>query len=363
MRKKRRRSTFIRLMVGYAVSFLLIVAICMCVTWLLLSRYEKSQPQSVVKNYILNISKKDIQTGAKDILDRVNPKLQSQEDALTNLYELIHNESTYAKDTVNSTQDSITYFLRADDIQYGTVSLKKSKGSGLLASEEWVVENHSLDYNSFLTTDVVSVPAGWSVKANDVVIDDTYITNWEKHYTLLNSFYGDWNSLYLPYLYEYSISDKVGHFDITVTDSNGNSYDYKKVDESMFLGKADEETSLAIQNFMYAFLPQYIQCLSNSNHNAYANYQALVPYMLPGSNLDTRVYNAIEGQAWANSNGDIIIDIQFNDCVAVGDGKYISDVTYVLETYGLAGAVQTEQHARVLIIDVGGFVAADIESY
>lgn len=364
MAKKRKSHKFLKMTLSYALYFMIFIGIIMLVLWLYLSQFERSQVNFIIQNNVDNISLKQIKKDAKDVLESVNSKFQTKEQAEKALYDLIHKETSCTKDTVNSKADYVIYNLQADGIPYGTISLQKEEKKTLLGFEKWDVAEKNIDYSKLILDEVISIPSDWTAYIQDKQLDAEYITNYEKHYSMLEGFYGSSVYLPLPYLLEYHIGNTVGHLPITVKDSAGNSYAYKDVNEEMYLAKADEGTTNSIQEFMYGFLPGYVQCLSNANHNAYGNYYALTPYLLSGSNLDVRLYNAIEGQAWANSGGDVIVDIQFNNCLSLQNGLYLSDVTYVVETYGLNGAVQSSQNAKVLLVQSEtGYLVADLETY
>lgn len=364
MKRKKKFNRFFRFMVNYALCVGLVTLILMGMLWIYLSHYEKSQDLALVKEQVSEITKKSLKKETKNLINGLDHTYQSEEEALDLMYELIHSNTSFSKDLNESTEDRVVYNLMVKKNVYGTISLEKEKGKDIFGFYAWKIEKTNYDYSALIMEDVIHIPNDWSLEVNNKSVGEEYISNYEQRYTTLNAFYGDGNYMGLPYLTEYRIGNKIGNLNVVVKDPAGKKYKKEKLDEKLFLNKCDEGTSQSIQNFMDTFLPYYIQCLSNANHDASGNFDAITPYLVPDANLYIRLYNAIEGQMWANSNGDSIVDVQYNKFLVVGNGYYLVDLTYTLETIGLQGAVQSTHNARVLLQESNGsFLACDIESY
>ncbi len=363
-RKRKRKDPFLRFMGCYAICFLLVTCIIMSFLWIYLAHYERSQDAALVHNRIAEISKRSLKKQTKELIAGLDHTYQSKDEALDALYDLIHTDSSYSKNAEASSDDVVVYDLKANENVFGTITLQKKNKKDMFGFDSWSIVEESYDYSALVGEDVIQVPSGWTIEANHEIVSENYISNYEQRYSMLSAFYGDWNEMGLPYLIEYRIGNIIGHLNFTIQDPSGNIFKKEDLDEKHFLPTCEEGTRANIESFMNSFMPYYIQCLSNANHDAASNFIAISPMLTPNGNLYIRLYNAIEGQAWANSNGDQILDLIYNDCLSLGNGCYLVDFTYTLETIGLQGAVQSSFNARVLLQEYdGSYLAADIESY
>ena len=155
----------------------------------------------------------------------------------------------------------------------------------------------------------------------------------------------------LPTLVRYKLDNYIGELDIEATDAEGNAVqllddpaDYKLSDRCT----ADVRTRM--EDYTRRFLPLYIAFMSNTNHNAYDNYARVKPYLLPGSDLESRFYNAIVGQTWSHSQGDVLHDVVVNGVFEISENKYLIDVDYKVDTTG--SGITTENDAGMLIVAI-----------
>ena len=63
---------------------------------------------------------------------------------------------------------------------------------------------------------------------------------------------------------------------------------------------------------------------------------------------------ALDGLGWAQSNGNTLVSINYHHFTNAGDGKYICDVTYEVDTSGREGIVRTTNNVRFVIVDLSG---------
>ena len=112
------------------------------------------------------------------------------------------------------------------------------------------------------------------------------------------------------------------------------------------------------------FIRAYVWFMSNTNHDAYGNYAEAMQYIVPGSELDSRLYQTIAGQYYAHSKGDDILSITLNSAMNLGGGNYFADLTFVVDTTGHKGVLQTTNNLKLIISRTDdGLKAADIASY
>lgn len=361
-RKKRRKiRRSVDRMIRYAIVFFIIYGILMAFFYRYLYDYEHSRSAYAVKAYTESFDEDYLAEVSVDFRTTLDTKLQSKEDSLEKMAQIILPSLSYSKDLSSESDDAVTYKLKAENQVFGSVTFTKE--NHVLSYDRYVVSQESFDFSWLAEEKTVSLPDGWTIYVDENPLSDSYITGTDGMYTLLESFYGDGNPYGLPVLKTYKISRVIDPA-IVCMDPAGNSYDPDELDESLFLSEADETTETDVESFISAFLPFYVQCLSNANHNAEGNYLAIQPYILSGGNLDNRLYEAIAGQYWANSDGDTILSTTYHSVKDTGNGYLLVDVTYELETIGLQGAVQSESNNRILVQNTGdGFQVVDLESY
>ena len=86
-----------------------------------------------------------------------------------------------------------------------------------------------------------------------------------------------------------------------------------------------------------------------ANDDRYDNYYDLAKLIVLGSDLDKRLKDALDGLQYAQSKGDQIDTITIHHFIDLGDGKYLVDLNYLVNTTGLAGVVQTSNNLKLVI--------------
>lgn len=361
--KKRKVKRFVRGMILYAAIFLIILWVILLFFWAYLNAYEKSRPTYAVQKYCNDFDLAYLEEKAGSFLDSLNSPFQNREEASLQLSQEIVGHITYKKSTTESLDNTVVYILSVEENELGKVTFTKPEDPSFGFSA-YELTSESLDFSWTAKTYSISVPEGWTVLLAGVTLDESYITSTTSEYKILEEFYADSSSFGLPTLITYSIPNVVGDLDFTVTNPSGVSYESKDLQEEMFYENISSDETQQLETFTNTFLPLYVQCLSNANHNATQNFYNIDAYLVTGGNLETRLYEAISGQYWANSNGDNIQNITFNSCKKIGDNFYLVDVTYVIDTIGTEGTVQSTSNNKILIQGTeNGYFALDISSY
>jgi hypothetical protein len=368
-RRRRRRHIrpFLGFMLKYALIWIIAIFLFLEVFWIYIASYEKSQDTYAVNQYVKAIDEDYITSHSGSLLSTLDQKLEGGGQGKKDLDQLLLNHVEYSKKVAESTDSSSVFVLKAGDSEFGKLTYTKSEKKGLFGKARYELTGEEIDFAKLKTEKSVTIPSSWSVSFNGQTLDDSYISDANAHLDLLDQFYGDndENPYGLPTLRTYTVKNVLTSGTFTCRDEDGKEQDPSDFDQNSLLTIADSTKKQEASDFIDDFLPAYIQSLSNSNHDALANYQALSQYMLDGSELDQRVYNAIEGQTWANSQGDTIQNTTINQVYDFGNQYLLADITYTLETIGTQGAVESTSNARVLIYrtKAGVDLAVDIASY
>lgn len=363
-RKKRGSTTrFVLGMILYALFFTVLVSVGLRLFWTYIDAYEKSRPNTAMEEYIHSFDDDHIRAISADFIASLDPGIQNKDESEAVVAQIMSDELYYARKGKESSEYKTVYVVSNEDRELGRVVLTKEPNPRFGFSP-WHVAEESYDFSWLVGSDEITVPEDWTVYVGDLQLGADYVIEDRIPFDTLEEFYGD-AEYDLPYLVTYGIDDYVGSAPFTVYNSAGEQIEVSRDwDEDYFLDTCTSEEKEAAAAFLEDFLPYYIQCLSNSNHNASTNYSRIQPYLVKGSDIDSRLYGAIAGQYYAHSRGDEIQSLTVNQTIDLGNGYYLIDFTYELDTLGQNGHVQTTNNAKVILLQTtGGLKAARIISY
>ena len=102
------------------------------------------------------------------------------------------------------------------------------------------------------------------------------------------------------------------------------------------------------------FLERYVLFAGCANDNRYANYSWVTQLVVPGSNLQQRMLEALDGMFYAQSKGDEVDTITIHHYVRLEEGRYLVDVTWLVNTIGNEGKVQTTNNGHIIVVEQNG---------
>ena len=104
---------------------------------------------------------------------------------------------------------------------------------------------------------------------------------------------------------------------------------------------------------MNEFLGHYIR-FNSTRENCEANCRKVVTYMVPGGQLSDRMYKMLDGLSWTDPYEDEILSITYNHILALSDGRYVCDMTYVVNVIGTRDSVEETTHSQIVLVPVNG---------
>ena len=154
----------------------------------------------------------------------------------------------------------------------------------------------------------------------------------------------------------YRFDDIIGHIDPVIYDESGAEYtvDPDK-DDSQYIKPCDDATLSRLDAFCNKFVEAYSKYTSGVL-GKYSNggYAALQEYVQAGSDLDKRLFEALDGLSWAHTNSYSLDSYVLNGAIDLGEGYYVCDVT--TETTSVTSG-NGEQHdtnnLSILVLDSG----------
>lgn len=366
-RKRNKRSSGLNFALGmvvYALVFALICAVGLRLLWTFMDEYEQSRPNKTMDEYIQSLDDGHIKALAADFVATLDHNVQTEEDSYACILQAMEGKLTYAKKSAESSDTRTVYVLSLDGRKLGTVALTKEEDPAFGFSP-WSVAEEEMDFSWLLSPAAeITVPENWTVYCAGNALDKSYISGEKTPYARLEEFYGE--GFDLPYMVTYHVENYLGELKFELKDKDGQTAQIPEGQdlESFFADNCTEQEKAEVKTLSENFIRAYVWFMSNTNHNAYGNYYEAMQYIVPGSELDSRLYQTIEGQYYAHSRGDDIQSITLNSAMNLGGGNYFADLTYVVDTTGQKGVVQTTNNLKLIISRTDdGLKAADIASY
>ena len=357
-RRKKASGRFALGMIIYALAFVVFLSIGLRILWTVLDRYEKSQPSHAIDSYIASFDSDHIRALSRDFVSSLNHELQSEEESYSLIEDLFKGRLRYSKISLESTDDRLVFAILSDERLLGTMALNKSTGDTAAA---WTVSDENFDFSDLLSSTEILAPEEWTIRCGGGELGEEYITETGIRYPSMEEAYDYGFSL--PTLVRYKLDNYIGELRIEARDADGNEVQLREDPAAYTLSdRCTAEQRARMEDFTRRFLPLYIAFMSNTNHNAYDNYARVKPYLLPGSDLESRFYNAIVGQTWSHSKGDFLHDVVVNGVYEISAGRYLVDVDYQVDTTGNAGTVANEAGMLIVAEDqgAGGIFASEL---
>ena len=360
MAKRRKNSSrrFVLGMLVYALTFVVFLAIGLRIFWGYIDSFEKSQPTHAIDSYIESFDSEHIRSLSSGFVAGLDHRLQSEEQAYAIIEDLFSGRLRYSKNSVESTDDHLVFAILSENRMLGTMALDRS-GEG--ADTVWKVSNEQFDFSDLISGEEILAPEEWQITCNGMPLGEEFVVETNIRYPSMEEAYEYGFSL--PMLVRYEIGNYIGEAAIGATDADGAEAQLQDDPAAYTLSdRCSADVRARMEDFTRRFLPLYIDFMSNTNHNAYDNYARVHPYLLPGSDLESRFYNAIGGQVYSHSKGDYLHDVVVHGVFEIGTDRYLIDVDYKVDTTGNAGTVANDAGMLIVAEDQGksGIFASEL---
>ncbi|MDY4488160.1 MAG: hypothetical protein SPE18_08945 [Candidatus Limivicinus sp.] len=351
-------------MILYALVFAAISAVGLRFFWSFIDEYEKSRPTTAMDQYIQSLDEEHIRELSAGFVATLDRNVQTEEESYSFILNAVNGELSYAKKSAESTEERLVYIITMDGSKLGRVVLTQQDDDPTFGFSPWTVAEEEMDFSGLLSTKDVTVPDTWTVSCNGNVLDANYHSGEIIHYAMLEEFYDEGFSL--PCMVTYHVENFVGDISLTVSNEAGETVELPEgeTDQSFFTDNCTDQEKAEIKGIVDNFITNYVLFMSSANGFVWSNYSSVIQYVVPGSDLAVRLAETVEGQIYASSRGDDIVSITLNDSMDLGGGNYYADVTYVVDTTGQKGIVQTTSNLKLIVSQTdSGLKVAAIASY
>lgn len=348
MAKKRGSRRFAVGMVIYALVFLALTAVGLKFFWDFIEAYEQSRPKNTVSAYVEGLTAEKMCASSQKWLSEIDHRIQSGDECVRIIRDSLAEEITYAKKAGECTDTRQVYVLRSGERVIGECVLCAGE-TDKYGFSRWEVTEEHFDF-SYLEGEAVSVtvPREYTVRAGGCVLDDSYLTETGIPYSLLEEFYDDYE---LPTLVTYTADHFLGTISLEVTDPDGNPVAVgEDTDWNAFLDNCTDEEREELETLVTGFLTKYVKFSGSASRAVSRNFAELKAYLVPDGALAQRLWTAADGLKWAQSNGDTIDSIEIHHYVRLDGERYLCDATYLVNTVGKKGTVQTTNNIKVMIV-------------
>ena len=335
MPKKRKSRGFAIFMILYALVVLGAAAWGLNQFWDYMDAYEKSRIKNTIDAYMEDVTPQYVCDRSGDLIDSIDHHLQSEEDCEQVILDFLSVGITYARKTAECTDTRTVYVLRSGGQVIGQVELVP-QGETRYGFTPWAVSQDNFDL-SFLvgSTDTITVDHTMQVYAGSVLLDESYVTETGLPYEAVKDFYGE---LELPYKVTYTAGPILGETVLHAVDAKGSTVTIAgEADLDPYLNNCTSAVHAELDAFNQDFINRYVRYLTSRRDTRQHNYEQLLPLLVDGSSLEIRVSNAYEGLEFGQSRSDTIISFTTNHIIDLGDGTYLSDVTYEVDSLGRDG--------------------------
>lgn len=335
----------------YAAVFLLIVAGGLYLFWQYIESFENSRPKHTVQAYMDALSAQHICDLSRETVDRIDHNLESPQDCRAFLLSQLGEEFTCSKKGADCTASRQVYTLRSGSQKIGQFSITPAQ-IDRFGFTPWQLEAESFDLSYLIGEPAsITVPDVLHVCVNGKPLDSSYITEDQIPYEAL-AIYAD--EYALPHQVTYSYGPFLGKLDVTLQDAEGNEVILtEETDLSPFFHNCTPEESEELYAVTERFIQRYVAFTGSANRASMANYYNLMACVVPNSDFTDRMVNALDGLQYAQSRGDDIASITTHHQVRLEEGRYLSDVSYELDTTGHNGVVRTQTNAKLMFVRTG----------
>ncbi len=323
--------------------------------WDYLAVYEVSRPEYAMDNYLEQLTKESIYDRTSTLTDLIDFNLESEADCRALVLENLEGDLAYVIRPKEGTDTERVYAILCGKKTVGTVTLVQQAEAGF-GLKPWAVSGESYDLSYMMGTETLSVtaPKDYTVKVNGVVLDSSYITREDVHFESMEDLYEDYD---VPSMVVYEAGPFFVGGQLELLDRQGNP---AEEDLDAYLDNCTDEEVAELDAFLDTFVERYVAYGGSNKNTRHNNLSQLLKYIVEDSNLEKRMKSALEGLRYGQSRGDTVVSITRNQCTSVGDGRYYVDITYLVDTVGKEGVVQTTINAQLIILRTGDGLKTEI---
>ncbi len=349
--KKKKVPFSIKLLIAmaiYAVVFVCAAWFGFSWFWDYIAEYEASRPQNAIEAYMDELNAARIQAYCKPMVDSIDHNIQSVDECNAVIAGALSGGITYARKLSECDDTTMVYMLMSDGKTIGKVTFTAKT----VTEHEfpiWSLASETFDMSHLIGQGAsVTVPENYHVYAGTVLLTEKYVTQRDILFESVKDYYEDYD---LPTKVTYTVEPILGDVTLTVRDPQGNEVTPKDLlDEHHILNSCTAEELEDINSFLDDFLSRYVAYTTNVNLERYDNYDRLKPYLLEGSALQQRMYDALSGLKWVKDRKAKLLHVDPESIIPTGDGHLLCRISYTIQANDKNNQPVEETYAIELVI-------------
>lgn len=356
----RKKGGFGRVMLLYALFFLLALSAMLGVLYASLRAEAQNGPDAAARAWLDSLDGPRLRVLAEDWLAAFDAELFPPEELFARkLTPLLGEELSVV--LCEETDEKAVYEIRAGEQRLGAITARPGE-ERKLGRSVWRIEDEDFDF-SFLGGPVslsLTVPEGFSVLCGERALDARYEAGRESGCDALVFLEeaGYARPVFVRYRAERCPPDAV----LTARSPEGERFeadtDFEALAEARLWNSCDAAEREALERFSADFGEALVDFLGTRSAAIAGTYRRLTPFLLPDSDLYSRVTNARSGLAWSSNRNQRCAGVAFNGCMKLGEGQYLCDVRLTVELAARSGPVQAELGANLFVQEADGALYA-----
>lgn len=341
-----RRSTR-RLLLGvliYALLFAAALAVFLHRFDGYLAAYEASRPEHAAERFPDEMTDAELDALTAETLASLNPALNPADECRARLREVLRGAERVR-------EGELSWLLLDGEHLLCRVTLAPD-GEDEHGFTRWRPELSEPDFSHLLASARCTVPADWTVLCRGAALGEDCVADKAVRWALLEEFY-DSEELPAPFLWTYDTGLCLGEPELSFLDGSGRSVSADELSEERFADNCSEADAQALRALAELFMERYIAYSSNAGGNASGNYQKLEELMVKGSTLQKRMRYAVAGLYWSQGERDRLRELEYFHLTDLGNGYYLIDLRYTVETTGRYGTLVTDNKLKLIAVRSG----------
>ena len=166
----------------------------------------------------------------------------------------------------------------------------------------------------------------------------------------------------LPTLCTYTAGPILGTPVLTVQDEEGNPVTIdENTDLQQYLKNCSQEELDGVKDFVADYVEAYMNFTSvtGGQGSMRRNLSKLQSYMVPDSKLSQRMEEAIVGLLWVTDRRADVNHIDIHRTLRLEEGRYVCDLTYVVDTRDFSGKKQSSTTITLIIVETENGLKAE----
>jgi len=331
----------------YAAVFLLLIAGGLAFLWKYMDAYEVSRPKHAADAYIAQLTAEQILRNDPELAWQLDLHIQSRDSILSSVDDLLKEPLS-----IGRMGGGNTYAVHCGEKIIGSFSLREDS-NGSFGLPVWTIEEENYDLSQFIRQPItVTVPSGYRVLVGSVTLNETYITQQNVPYEVLEPFYGKFD---LPVQVAYTVPALLGETEIQITDENGAAVSSSADGQwNSALENCTEAEEERLREVLQEFITRYVAFAGSKAGTERANFSNLTRYLVPNGELVRRFRSALDGLSYGQSRGNELSGWEKNLFTRIDDTHFFCDVTYRLAVTGTKGTVDTEENLKIILTETNG---------